>query len=61
MYDEDVKLKIYKWVSNNRNTYNEYQRQKQKEYYHQNKNQKLKKHNDYIFRKISNEFRNILL
>jgi hypothetical protein len=60
MYNENKKIEIYKWRNDNRSHYNEYQKQKQKEYYKNNTDVKLRKKKEYIFRKISAEFRNIL-
>ena len=61
MYDENSKRKIYKWVDNNRLKFNEYQKMKQREYYHNNDDLKLKKQRDYKFKKICMTFRNILI
>jgi hypothetical protein len=61
MYNEKLKLYIDKWVKNNRSYVNDYQKQKQKEYYKNNPDIKLRKQNEYKYKKITAEFRNILI
>jgi hypothetical protein len=61
IYDEIQKKRIYKWVDDNRYKYNPYQREKAKEYYHNNPNVKSKKQRNYETKKVFELFRNILI
>jgi hypothetical protein len=61
MYNLTQKEHIYKWVAKNKVKYNEYQKEKQKEYYQSNPELKLKKKNEYQYKKIRMIFMNILI
>ena len=61
MYCEASKRAINKYVDKNRAQHNEYQKNKQKEYYKTNPNIKLRKQKEMKWRQITIIFRNILV
>jgi hypothetical protein len=61
MYSEATKKATKKYIDKNRAIYNNYQNEKQREYYKSNPVIKLRKQRDYKWKQITILFRNILL
>ena len=58
MYDDKLKISIYKWRENNKEAYNSYMAAHMKKQYEKNKEAKLKKNAQY--KSVKKEFRKFL-